>query len=133
MNVIKIALLAFVFQTFQVDASIAPYISFPIEISNALKSGNSKELAMYFNSQIELLLLDKKDVYSKIQAEIVMKSFFDNNKPISFTVLHEGGSNSSAFAIGNLATENGTYRVYCLLRRNSSVMRIHQLRIEREN
>ena len=48
----------------------------PTEVSTALKSGNSKELAKYFNTNIELAILEKEDVYSKTQAELIVNDFF---------------------------------------------------------
>ena len=105
----------------------------PGNIVNAIKNGNAKELAGYFNSSIELTLLSKEDIYSKEQAEIILKNFFQTHVPVSFTLLHEGGKESSKYAIGNLKTGNGNFRVTILLKSQNNQLYIHQLRIEGDN
>ena len=76
----------------------------PEGISNAFKTGNSEVLADYFSNNVELVVLDKEDVYSKNQAEIVVKNFFSSHRPYKFVILHQGGRESSKYAIGNLMT-----------------------------
>jgi hypothetical protein len=99
----------------------------------ALKAGNAKELAKYFSANIELTLLDKEDVYSKAQAEIIIKDFFSKNVPSNYVKLHEGGKEGAKFVIGNLTTSGGTFRVYFLLKTENSKPCIQQLRIETDN
>jgi len=102
-------------------------------VSSAIKSGNSSELSKYFNSNVELSILDKEDVYSKVQAELILKDFFSKNQPILFSVLHKGGKDGSKFAIGNLKTNTGLYRIYFLMKGTADNLLIHQLRIEQGN
>lgn len=104
----------------------------PAAIINAFKTGNSDQLAQYFNSSVELLILTTENVYTKEQAEKIVKDFFVNNIPSGFTIIHEGGKQGSNFAIGKLTTNNGTFRVYVLLKTSNSKQYIHQLRIENE-
>ena len=40
------------------------------------KAGNSKELAKNFSSSVELSILGEEDVYSKAQAEQILRDFF---------------------------------------------------------
>ncbi len=61
---------------------ISPYIfsqnqgEIPNGISQALKTGNSKELVKYFNDNVEMVILDEEGIYSKTQAEMILKDFF---------------------------------------------------------
>ena len=48
-------------------------------IGNAIKSGSSKEVAKFFDSSVEITIQDKESVYSKVQAEMVLKDFFSKN------------------------------------------------------
>ena len=48
-------------------------------ISVAIKSGNAKEISKHFDSSISLKILNKEDVYSKAQAEIIIKDFIMKN------------------------------------------------------
>ena len=45
------------------------------EIVNALKSTNAKEVTKFLNSTVELTINDNEGVYSKQQAEIMIKNF----------------------------------------------------------
>ncbi|MEA3318026.1 MAG: DUF4783 domain-containing protein [Bacteroidota bacterium] len=105
----------------------------PRDITIAFKVGNAKELARYFNNNIELVILDKEDVYSKAQAEQIIDNFFTDHFPKTFKIIHQGGKDESQFAIGKLVTFNGTFRVYVLLKTKNEKAFIHQLRIEKEN
>lgn len=105
----------------------------PRDIAIAFKVGNAEELANYFNNTIELVILDKEDVYSKVQAQQILDDFFTDHFPKSFEIIHQGGKEESKFAIGKLVTFNGTFRVYFLLKLKNDTPFIHQLRIETEN
>ncbi len=103
----------------------------PEGITGSFSKGNSRELSRYFNDNIELVVLNNENVYSKSQAELIIRNFFSENKPIGFELLHTVGPQASRFAIGNLKTENGDYRVSFLLKLKDSLPLIHLLRIER--
>jgi hypothetical protein len=105
----------------------------PEGIVSALKTGNSKELSKFFNSNIDLTVIDKQDIYSKPQAEIILKDFFSKNVPSNFVVLHQGGKEGAKYIIGNLTTSSGTFRVSLLLKNQDSSQVIQQLRIESGN
>lgn len=102
------------------------------EVSVAMKAGNSKELAKFFNTNIELSILEKEGVYSKTQAELIIKNFFTKHAPTSFVIIHDGGEGVK-YAIGNLKTSNGTYRVTIMYKEANSKTHIHQLRIEEDD
>ena len=97
----------------------------------AFKAGNSKELGKYLNASLELTILENGDVYSKTQAEILLKDFFQKHTPTNFIILHEGGKEGSRYAIGTLSTNKGDFRVTFLLKSQDGNSVIHQLRIEK--
>lgn len=105
----------------------------PGGISIAIKAGNAAELGKYMNTTIELLLLDKEDFYKKNVAETILKDFFNNYHTTDFTIRHQGAKNDAQYAIGNLKTENGNFRVYFLLKKVDQELLIHQIRIEPDN
>jgi hypothetical protein len=105
----------------------------PSGIVNSLKTGNSKELSKFFNTNIDLTVIEKQDIYSKTQAEIILKDFFSKNPPTNFTVIHQGGKEGSQYVIGNLTTTNGTYRITLALKSQDNTLLIQQLRIESGN
>lgn len=108
----------------------------PDGVINAIKTGNSKELAKYFNSNIDLVILDKEGVYSKVQAELILKDFFSNNvvnTTDGFKKNHEGSKDANKFIIGTLYTHKGQFRVYFYMKTVNGSFNIHQFKIEDDN
>jgi hypothetical protein len=104
----------------------------PADIVLSFKAGNATELAKHFHSNVELIILEEEDVYSRSQAEQIIRKFFSDHKPSSFRVIFEGGKENSRYAIGSLETSNARYRVYVLMKKQDNTPLIHQLRIETE-
>ncbi|MGD9928687.1 MAG: DUF4783 domain-containing protein [Mangrovibacterium sp.] len=118
--------LAFVFAGLQLFAQI------PDEVVLSLKTGNASTLSSYFNQNIEMVVLDQDDVYSKAQAQQIVTNFFSQHKAQGFSIIHQGGKEGAKYAIGNLTTNQGTFRVYFLLKNDGGKAYIHQLRIEKQ-
>ena len=101
------------------------------KIATAIKNGNSTAIASFFNKTVDLTLPKNEGVFSKSQAEIILKNFFTTNKPTDFKVVHDGESkNNTLYSIGNLITANGVYRTYILYQENANNIVILELRIE---
>ena len=101
----------------------------PETLTNAFKKGNYKEVSKSFDETIELEILDHEGIYSKTQAEQVLKTFFIKNAPSDFSIVHEGGRETSLYVIAIIKTSNGNYRINFLFKSK----KILQLRIESEN
>lgn len=117
-----------------VSANFAPE-KIPNDIITALETGNAKLLSGYFNQNVELVVLDNDNVYSKAQAQQIVNNFFSSFQPLeenAFSVIHDGGKADARYVIGKLKTEKGEFRVYFLLKKNNSKEYIHQLRIEKQ-
>lgn len=108
-------------------------IRIPGEITAAIKAGNAAELSKYMNSTVEILLLDKEDFYKKNVAEAILTDFFNTYQTRDFVISHQGGRNDAQYAIGNLKTAKGNFRVYFLLKKVDQQLLIHQIRINSEN
>ena len=87
-------------------------------ISRAIGNGDADGLGTYFDSSVEIAVLDDENVYSKTQAVNVVRGFFAENKPKSFSQVHKGASKGkdSEYCIGNLVTDSGNYRVYIYMK-----------------
>jgi hypothetical protein len=105
------------------------------EIASAIRVGNAKELAKFFNTNIDLTILGKEELYSRAQAEQIMHDFFVKNPPRNFVLKHQSTSQSSSqYGIGNYESRNGSkFRVYFLIRRIGNQSFIQQLSIEKDN
>ena len=126
MKYIKICLL------FLVIATSSKGLDVYDEIANAIRSGDSKQIASFFNSSIDLTIMNREDVYSKAQAELIVKDFLVKNVPKSFSILHKGSSKEGTlYAIGNLTTMNGkTFRTSFFVKISGGKHLIQELRFE---
>lgn len=83
----------------------------------ALNAGSAKELIKYFNQVTELKIDDTGANYSKIQAESVLRDFFQRNQVESFDYIHKGSSPEGLkYNIGMYNAKSDTYRVVILLK-----------------
>ena len=107
----------------------AQSVEVPSEIITALNSGDASQLSNYLNSNVELVIENKNDVFRKAQATEILADFFRKNKVSGFQLLHKGNKDAASFVIGTLKTSSGSFRLYVLTRKNE----IQQLRIEPSN
>lgn len=121
-----ISLVVFIFSSF-----INPIIN--ENIAKALKTGNAVAVASFFGTTVDLTLPKNEGAFSKAQAELILKTFFETNKPSDFKVIHDGESkNNSLYSIGNLTTSSGVFRTYILYQEKGTNIVILELRIEQE-
>lgn len=107
----------------------AQNVEVPADIITALNEGDASQLSNYLNSNVELVIENKNDIFSKQQAAGIIADFFRKNSVNSFQLIHKGNKDSASFVIGTLKTNSGSFRVYVLTRKNE----IQQLRIEPSN
>ncbi|MEP3387918.1 MAG: DUF4783 domain-containing protein [Reichenbachiella sp.] len=83
----------------------------------ALNAGSAKELIKYFNEVTELKIDDSGANYSRIQAESVLRDFFQQNQVENFDYIHKGASPEGLkYNIGMYNAKSGTFRVVILLK-----------------
>ncbi len=94
-------------------------------VIGALRSGNAAELSSYFGENVELTLPNQSDSYSKAQAVLILKDFFNNNDVKSFEVKHKGDNGGGKFCIGTLQTKSGNFRttVFMKLKDNKDLVK----------
>lgn len=107
--------------------------SFPQALIRATQNGDASTLAGYFNDNIELVLPGKSGIYSRNQAEMVVRDFFATTEPQEFRIIHEGNRENASFVIGSLTSRNETFRIYFLTKNSDKKTVIHQLRIEKQD
>lgn len=102
------------------------------EVIAALKTGNTAEIAKFFDNTVELNMPDKSNNYSKSQAELVLRDFFNTNTVKSFTVNHKGENAGSQYCIGTLVTKNGTFRTTVFMKLKSYKQLLQTITFERQ-
>ncbi|MBK7384385.1 MAG: DUF4783 domain-containing protein [Flavobacteriales bacterium] len=101
------------------------------QVVEALRSGNSKDLSALFIANIDLTVKETADVYSKAQAEQILRKFFNDHPPVGMVIEHSGVSKSGdKYFIGILRTTTGYFRTTFFLKRVDESFQVKQLRIE---
>lgn len=116
-----------------IAASAAFFPAVLDDISLAIRSGNAREVAKYFDTSVEITIHNESKVYSKSQAEMVLKDFFTKNPVSSFNVIHKGTSNEgSQYGIGTLVTGGGSFRTYVYIKQKGTAFFIQEMRFEKD-
>lgn len=100
------------------------------EVVASLKLGNASQIARYFDNTVEITLPEKTNSYSKSQAEIILKDFFNNNSVKSFQVIHKGDNAGSQFCIGTLITKTNAYRTTIFMKQKGDRQVLQEIRFE---
>lgn len=104
------------------------------DIAAAIRSGSPKNISKYFIENIDLKVIEQEDVYSKPQAEMILKDFFSKHAVKSYTVAHKSeAKNGSQYVIGTLDTSSGKFRTYFLIKTTGAQTLIQQFKIETDN
>ena len=106
-------------------------------LREALRAGNSRELARHFDDMVELTAPGvEPGRYTRENATAMLKrEFFDKYPPNSFNFVHQGVSNDGAkYGIGQYTYGSGvSFRVVVFVKKdNSGVYRVKHLNITRE-
>ena len=101
-------------------------------ISGAFKTGNVSEISKYFDSNVELTILDQESTYSKSQAAVVVQNFFNSNPVKGFELVHRSASGDGSYGIGNLITASQTFRTYFYVKQKDGNSVIQELRFEKQ-
>jgi hypothetical protein len=103
------------------------------EISVSIRSGNPREVSKFFNSTVEMTIPNSENIYSKTQAEHILRDFFAAHPPTVYNIIHKGASSQNAqYAIGKLQTANGNFRTYIFVKESGGRFFIQELRFEKE-
>ncbi len=96
----------------------------------AFKNGDAQKIGGSFDATVEISIKGKVGSYNASQATSILTDFFNANTPSNFTIEHNGSAAGSEFAIGNLTTRSGNFKVSIFVKNNGSSVVIKELRIE---
>ena len=104
------------------------------DVVNAIKNNRVEDMVKYFDNIVPITINNTQSIYSRNQAEVVLKDFFEKNIPKDFFVMDNGSpNNSSKFIIGNLVTPSGTkYNVYILMKLKNSDYMLQEIKMNKE-
>jgi hypothetical protein len=102
------------------------------QLSAYFRDGDAKKISAYFSPTVTLSILNDHNVYSNVQAEIILDTFFKMNRPVGVKVLHRLDNNPNyQHAVIELKTNKGDYRVSYSTRESNSKSQLVELRIEK--
>jgi len=100
------------------------------EVIGAIKDGKATELGRFMDDNVEISLPDKSNNYSKAQAVLILKDFFDNNEVKAFEVKHRGDQNGGEYCVGTLQTKSGNYRTTVFMKTKTGKDYIKAIRFQ---
>lgn len=101
------------------------------KLTAAFKANNAPQIAVYFDDKIDMSLPNQEGVYSKVQAEQILKKFLSTNRVKSFEFIHSGNSkNNIHYSIGEMNANGNDYRVYIKYQVINSKALIQEFKIE---
>lgn len=115
-------------RTHRASTALQQQQSFENSMVNAFKEGSADKIARYFIDNVDLSIDGKEDLYSKSQAEQILKNFFAAHKPKDFKIIHKGTSGQSEYFIGEL-TSDKTYKVTLNSKNVAGIKKISSLTI----
>lgn len=100
--------------------------------AKAFQTGASKDLAALFADNLDIVIEEVNDIYSREQAEQIVKKFFEKNQPKSFKINNSGTTPLGLiYRIGELETATGKFKVEFKLKKVGENNVISQLEIEK--
>ena len=105
--------------------------SYSQDIISALKSGNAKELAQYFDNSVEIKIGEQSGTTNKKNGEELLRNFFNEAGVKNFQLIHKSESTSSQYYIGNLTTASGIYRTTLYIKEKGKNTFIQEIRFEK--
>lgn len=103
------------------------------KLIRAFETGNVELLATLLNDNVELVIPNTENFFTKQQAKSILADFFRKNPVVDFNVLHKGTKENASFLIGTLVSSRGSFRVSVFARKNKGESLVYQLRIEDPN
>ena len=98
-----------------------------------IKNGNAKEIAKSFNATIDFATPEHADLYSKAQAELLLRDFFKKYPAKNYSIQHRGASTQGArYVVGRYEYAKGVLRVYILTKEQNGQELIQELHFENE-
>lgn len=99
----------------------------------ALKSGNASHLSKYFDNRVDISLPDKSDNYSRTQAEMIIKEFFNSNGVRTFELKYKSEKTGSNYCLGTLQTRSGNYRTTIFMKQKGDRQYLYDVSFQKVN
>lgn len=102
------------------------------QVTEAISKGDAAGVVKFFDSSVDVEILEDNGTYSKSQAEQILKTFFSENEVQKFELTHNTSSPSSrsnAF-VGWLTANGKRYRLFVQFSESESKKTIQEISIK---
>jgi hypothetical protein len=124
-------LISIIFSLFIAQELFAQKNDIPNEIISAFKEANANAIAPYLNENVELIMPQTDNFFTRQHAKSILSDFFRKNPVKDFSIIHKGTKENASFVIATYLSNTGSYRVSISLRKTGNQSYIYQLRIEK--
>ncbi|MQP29022.1 DUF4783 domain-containing protein [Sphingobacterium faecium] len=98
-----------------------------------LRTGNAKNIARFFGSNITLSILNEDGLYSKYQAEMLLQGFLSKNKPSAVKLLQKITNKTNySYYVYQLSSNKNLFRVFIKISLSKSGQTIEEFRVEKQ-
>lgn len=103
------------------------------DVVTVLNGSSIENIVKYFDNVVDITLNNNQSTYSKSQAEMVIRSFFNKNAVTAFKIKYKGNSSDdqSFYLIGDMKTNgHGVYKVYLFFKIRGKDHFLQEMKIE---
>lgn len=102
-----------------------------VPISKYIARGDADALSVWFADNLDMTIFSQGGNSSRAQARQILKAFFDNYTPRSFSILHTADKGNQKYALAKLHAGGETFNVTIFLNCRKGSYCIQQLSVDR--
>jgi hypothetical protein len=100
------------------------------DVVSALKVGDASRMSKYFDDLVDISVNDRSHAYSRSQAELVMRDFFNSNDVTNFQVVYKSAGTDVEYCMGKLTTRHGEFRTSFSLKNRGDRKLIQEITLD---
>ncbi len=100
-------------------------------IEAAIKVGDATGIAVFFGDRVEITIAERAEVFSKNQAQYVLKEFFMNYPIRNFSLMAKGSTENTYYAVGFYVSDRGAFDANVFIKKQGSALIVDHLRFGR--
>jgi len=100
------------------------------DVVSALKVGDASRMSKYFDNLVDISVNDRSHSYSRSQAELVMRDFFNSNDVTNFQVVYKSAGTDVEYCMGKLTTRHGEFRTSFSLKNRGDRKLIQEITLD---
>ncbi len=109
--------------------------SFIEDLSKAFEQGNASAISQHFQKNLHISFNNSQSVYSKSQAQIILKDFFEAEQVKEYKVNLRSytENNEVLYLISTLNTQKSEYLVYLAFKYQNNKYLLSEMQFKRQN